>query len=198
MAEMGWTRLDVSTAPPAPRPARVIDRFLDWEDWLTFGLALGAMLGVVMSIESAGWSSDMPALGLVGLLALLFALLVARSGLPTLLAWPVAGVTGAVVTFWQTLEMVGPGDLEQRVDAIYFRFERWFHLAFTGGISNDSLPFNVMVVGVTWLGVFLFGWSVFRWHNAWLGLIPGSSACCSSATIYHSPCSFTPCSASRW
>lgn len=176
MAEMGWPRLQASGAPLSARPARMIDRFLDWEDWLTFGLALGAMLGVVMSLEHAGWSRDMPALALVGLLALLFALLLARSPLHTLLAWPLAMVTGAGVTFWQTLEMVGPGSLEQRIDAIYFRFETWFRLAFTGGISNDSLPFNVMMVGVTWFGVFLFGWSVFRWHNAWLGLIPGGVA----------------------
>ncbi len=176
MVEMGWARLRASAASRPIRPARLIDRFLDWEDWLTFGLALGAMLGVVMSIESAGWSSDMPALGLVGLLSLLFALLVARAPLPTLLAWPLAVTAGAGVTFWQTLEMVGSGNLEQRVDAIYFRFETWFHLAFTGGISNDSLPFNVMMVGVTWVGVFLFGWSIYRWHNAWVGLIPGGVA----------------------
>jgi transglutaminase-like putative cysteine protease len=176
MAEMGWTRLDTSAAPLPSRLARFIGGLLDWEDCLTFGLALGAMLAVVLSIERAGWSRDMPALGLVGLLALIFALLVARSPLHTLLAWPLAAITGAGVTFWQTMAMVGPGSLEHRVDAIYFRFETWFHLAFTGGITNDSLPFNVMMVGLTWSGVFLFGWSVFRWHNAWLGLIPGGVA----------------------
>jgi hypothetical protein len=176
MTEMRWTQFEASATPLRSPRARLIDRLVDWEDWLTFGLALGAVLGVAMSLESSGWSRDMPALGLVGVLALLFAMLVARSPLPMLLAWPLAMAAGAGVTFWQTLEMAGPGDLEQRVDAIYFRFETWFHLAFTGGISNDSLPFNVMIVGLTWLGVFLFGWSIFRWHNAWLGLIPGGVA----------------------
>ena len=175
MALMQWPR--TLAAPAAARFWRwLADRFLDWEDWLTFGLAMGAVLGVSLSLEASGWSRDMPELTLVGMLGLLFALLLARSGLPMLIAWPLATVVGAAVVFWQTLEMVGPGDLEQRVDAIYFRFETWFHLAFTGGISNDSLPFNVMVVGLTWLGVFLFGWSIFRWHNAWLGLIPGGVA----------------------
>src|SRR3990172_3707517 len=112
----------------------------------------------------------------VGLLALLFALLLARSPLHLLLAWPAAVAVGAGVVAWQTLEAVGPGSLEARIDAVYFRFERWFHLAFSGGISNDSLPFNTLVVGLTWLGVFLSGWSIYRWHNAWLGLIPGGVA----------------------
>ncbi len=175
MALMQWPR--TLAAPAAARFWRwLADRFLDWEDWFTFGLALGAVLGVSLSLEASGWSRDMPELTLVGMLGLLFALLLARSRLPMLIAWPLAAVVGAAVVFWQTLEMVGPGDLAQRVDAIYFRFETWFHLAFTGGISNDSLPFNVMVVGLTWLGVFLFGWSIFRWHNAWLGLIPGGVA----------------------
>jgi transglutaminase-like putative cysteine protease len=117
----------------------------------------------------------MPSLSLVGVLALLAAVLLARSPLRAPLAWLLAVVAGAAVTFWQALEMVGPGNLEARVDAIYIRFQTWFQLAFSGGISNDSLPFNTLVIGLTWLGVFLFGWSVFRWHNAWLGLIPGGA-----------------------
>jgi transglutaminase-like putative cysteine protease len=178
MAEIPWTR----PVPKPPPPAAVVllrrwaGRFFDWEDWLTLALALGAMLGVSASMEEAGWSRDMPSISLVGVLALVFALFLARSPLHMVVAWPLALVMGAAVTFWQTLEMVGPGGLEQRIDAIYFRFQAWFHLAFTGGISNDSLPFNVMVVGITWLGVFLFGWSLFRWQNAWLGLIPGGVA----------------------
>ena len=175
MAEMQWTQPAASSAA-VPLLQRLAGRFLDWEDWLTLGLALAAVLSISLSLEEAGWSRDMPALSLVGMLALLLALLLARSPLPALLAWPLAAVAGASVVFWQTLEMVGPGDLGQRLDAIYVRFQTWFHLAFTGGISNDSLPFNVMVVGLTWLGVFLSGWSLYRWHNAWPGLISGGAA----------------------
>src|SRR3990172_9890979 len=131
MAQIEW-------APPAALPAeerpfrRFASRFLDWEDWLTLVLAAGAVIGVSPSLEGSGWSRDMPELTLVGLLALLFALLLARSSLPMLLAWPAAVVAGAVVVAWQTLQAVGPGGLEARADAVYFRFERWFHLAFTG------------------------------------------------------------------
>ena len=178
MAQIPWARL--LPARPAPAPTtflrRLAGRFFDWEDWLTLALALGAMLGVSASLEEASWSRDMPAVTLVSVLALVFAMLLARSPLHVLFAWPLAVLVGAAVTLWQTLEMVGPGDLEQRIDAIYFRFDTWFYLAFTGGISNDPLPFNVMVVGLTWLGVFVFGWSLYRWHNAWLGLIPGGVA----------------------
>ncbi|MDO8612003.1 MAG: transglutaminase domain-containing protein [Dehalococcoidia bacterium] len=176
---MEWAQLIAAPAavPAEERPLRRLAvRFFDWEDWLTFALAAGVVLGVSISLEDSGWSRDMPELTRVGLLALLFALLLARSPLHLLLAWPAAVAVGAGVVAWQTLEAVGPGSLEARIDAVYFRFERWFHLAFSGGISNDSLPFNTLVVGLTWLGVFLSGWSIYRWHNAWLGLIPGGIA----------------------
>jgi transglutaminase-like putative cysteine protease len=115
----------------------------------------------------------MPPITTVSIVAIVASLFFARSGLSMLAAWPVAVLAGALVVFWQTLELVGPGNLDQRLDAIYFRFETWFDLAFHGGVSNDSLPFNVLVLSLTWLGVFLFGWSIFRWQNAWIGLIPG-------------------------
>jgi len=179
VAQMEWAQLIAAPAavPAEQRPLRrLAARLFDWEDWLTFVLAAGAVLGVSISLEDSGWSRDMPDLTLVGLLALILALLLARSPLPLLLAWPAAIVAGAGVVAWRTLAAVGPGGLEARIDAVYFRFERWFHLAFSGGISNDSLPFNTLVIGLTWLGVFLSGWSVYRWHNAWLGLIPGGIA----------------------
>lgn len=157
-----------------PAVLQRLGRFLDWEDWLTLGLMLGAILAVSTPLESGGWSRHMPPITTTAVLAALAAMLIARSRLSVLLAWPLALAGGLLVTFWQTLNMAGPGGLWDRLDAIYYRFDTWFDIAIHGGVSNDSLPFNVLVVGITWLGVFLFGWSVYRWHNAWLGLLPGA------------------------
>jgi len=175
MAEFEWTRpATPATASVAPQWLRRLTvRLTDWEDWLTLFLVMGATMSVSLGLEQSGWSDRMPPITLVSVLAIVASLLIARSGLSIFAAWPLAVLTGALVVFWQTLEMVGPGDFEQRLDAIYLRFETWFDLAFHGGVSNDSLPFNVLVLGLTWLGVFIFGWSVYRWQNAWLGLIPG-------------------------
>jgi transglutaminase-like putative cysteine protease len=175
MAEFEWSHpaqpAAEQIAPPWLR--RLSGRLTDWEDWLTLVLALGAAVSVSLSLEQSGWSDDMPPITLVSILALVTSLFVARSGLSMLAAWPLAVLAGVLVVFWQTLELVGPGNLGQRLDAIQFRFEAWFDLAIHNGVSNDSLPFNVLVLSLTWLGVFLFGWSVFRWQNAWIGLIPG-------------------------
>ncbi|TMB64651.1 MAG: transglutaminase domain-containing protein [Chloroflexi bacterium] len=175
MAEFEWTRpVAPATARAAPQWLRRLTvRLTDWEDWLTLVLALGATMCVSLGLEQSGWSDDMPSITLVSVLAIVASLLIARSGLSIFAAWPLAMLTGVLVVFWQTLEIVGPGNFEQRMDAIYLRFETWFDLAFHGGVSNDALPFNVLVLALTWLGVFIFGWSVYRWENAWIGLIPG-------------------------
>jgi hypothetical protein len=117
----------------------------------------------------------MPALTLVSVLAICSALFLSRSGITALLVARLAGrrsghrvLAGA--------RHGGSRRMEQRLDNLYFRFDAWFYAAFHAGVSNDSLPFHVLVLGITWIGVFLFAWSVFRWHNAWIGLIPGGIA----------------------
>jgi hypothetical protein len=174
---MEWTRS--TPAPPREVPSWLrpfADRYLDWEDWLTLLLLSGATLSVAVTLESGGWNRNMPAITLVAMLAIFASLFLARSRLSMLLAWPAAIGLGVVIVAWQTLLMVGPGTPEQRVDAVYQRFDAWFHAAFNDLVNNDPLPLNVLTLGITWLGVFLFGWSVFRWNNAWIGLIPGGLA----------------------
>jgi transglutaminase-like putative cysteine protease len=178
MAEIEWGRSpSASASAQAPGAVRLwVERYFNWEDWLTLGLGLAAAVTVAAGLETTGWSRQMPALTLVAVIALVTAMLMARSRMSVFSAWPVAVVLGLLVTAWQTLDAVGPGSFEERIDAVYYRFDDWFTIAFAGGVSNDSLPFNTLVVGLTWLGTFLFGWSLYRWHHAWLGLIPGGVA----------------------
>ncbi len=178
MAEMEWTR-----PSPAAKGRELpgwlqsfAARYLDWEDWLTLALLSGATLSVAVTLENGGWTRDMPAITLVAMLAIVASLFFARSRLSMLIAWPSAIAVGALVVAWQTLIMVGPGSPEQRIDAVYHRFDAWLDAAFNNLVNNDPLPLNVLTLGITWLGVFLFGWSVFRWNNAWIGLIPGGLA----------------------
>ncbi|HET8943494.1 MAG TPA: hypothetical protein VFO59_01805, partial [Dehalococcoidia bacterium] len=178
MAQFQWTQ---PVAAPSRQATpewvqRLVSRYFDWEDGITLVLLLGATISVAATLESGGWSTQMPALTLVSVLAAVSALVLCRSRIPAVLAWAASLSTGAAIVFWQTLVMVGPGSIGQRLDNLYFRFDAWFYAAFHDGVSNDSLPFHVLVLAITWLGVFLFAWSVFRWHNAWIGLIPGGIA----------------------
>jgi transglutaminase-like putative cysteine protease len=179
MAEMQWAGPVPAARAQSLIPAllrRLSARFLDWEDILTLILGLGAVTSVASGLESSGWSKHMPEITLVSVLAIVCGMVIARSSLQAVLAWASAFLLGGVVVFWQTLVTVGPGTLQDRADAVYLRFHAWFDVAFYGGVSNDSLPFNTLVLALTWVGVFLFAWSLFRWHNVWIGLIPGGIA----------------------
>lgn len=178
MAEMEWTR-------PSPAPQqltlgqwwqKLTAGFFDWETVITLILALGAVTAVSVPLEDGGWRKDMPPLTTVAVIAVLTGMLLARSRLNALAAWPLGVVVGALVVGWQTLAMVGPGTLSQRMTALHDRFDAWISVAGSSQVSNDPLPFNVLIIALTWLGVMLFIWSVYRWHNAWLGLVPGGAA----------------------
>ena len=51
----------------------------------------------------------------------------------------------------------------------------WWSAVTQGGISNDPLPFIVLTLTLTWLGAYFSSWAIFRWRNAWLGLMPGGT-----------------------
>ncbi|HZP26158.1 MAG TPA: transglutaminase domain-containing protein [Dehalococcoidia bacterium] len=146
-----------------------------WEDWLTYLMALGMVTGVTLSIENAGITDQMPALWLIGGLALLAGMLFACSRLRLYVAWPIGIVLGAAVCFWQTLEKVPGATPGDRINVIYDRFYAWFYIVFHGGVSNDPLPFVVLLVALTWLSVFLVAWSLFRWNHAWFAVVAGGT-----------------------
>ena len=175
MAEMDWARA-VPRQAETPSVVSRLPKIIDWEGAITVVLMLGAVTAVTAPLQDGGWRRDMPPLTIVAVLAILFSALLSRTRLNAVLAWPLSVVIGAGVVAWQTLVMVGPGTLGQRLDAVYTRFGVWFDVAFSDQVTNDALPFNVLIISLTWLGVFLFGWSVTRWHNAWLGLVPGGVA----------------------
>jgi len=184
MAQTDWADL---FRPPPPRPPRAMgpawrlprwfwERLTGWEDWLTFLIAYLAFLGVALSIQAADWVESMPSLALMGFLGLLCALLLARSAIPAILSHLLSIVFGGLAILWQVLSTVPGDDWFARWDAFYARMQHWFDVATHGGISNDTLPFVVLVVSLTWLCAYAFGWSVFRWQNPWLGLLPGGAA----------------------
>ena len=180
MAEMEWTRPAATAAPQPLTPVviwqRIASGLFDWETMITLFLALGAVVAVAVPLEDGGWRRDMPPLTTVSAIAVLTGMLLARSRLSALLAWPLGILTGAAVVAWQTLSMAGPGTLSDRSTAVYDRFDAWLGVINSSQVTNDPLPFNVLIISLTWLGVMLFTWSVYRWHNAWLGLVPGGAA----------------------
>jgi hypothetical protein len=148
-------------------------RLPGWEDWLTLALSFLAFVSVAWSIQHARWADIMPNLVLLGLGGLLAGMLLARLPLPAAVALPMGLVLCLLATFLQSLFLVYGDGVAGKVDVLYVRFQTFFDIAFGGGISNDVLPFAVLVAGLAWAGAFLFAYCLFRWSLAWPGLLLG-------------------------
>ena len=163
-------------APEVPQEPRGWRRFFWWEELLTFALVSALYFTVVASIDRAHWVDDMPSLYPIALLGLVMGVLLARvrwpEGFLHLLALPV----GAAAMLGQILSVLPGSNPVSRFQTLTTRMGDWFNAAFSGGISNDSLPFIVSVVALTWLAAYFSSWAVFRWQNAWLALVPGGAA----------------------
>jgi transglutaminase-like putative cysteine protease len=165
-----------------PRPAEPVaedqrrERLLSWEDIITFGIVLMLFLSVVGSIDRTRWVDDMPSLYPLALAGLLVGLALARSRARELVAHSLALLIGGGACLATLLFVVSGGSPAARIDNLVDRMHAWFSAAFGGGISTDTLPFIVLVVSLTWLAAYASAWSIFRWHNAWLGIVPGGLA----------------------
>ncbi len=166
--------------PDRPSRFEPIFRFtrytgLTWETLVTLAIVLVGFLTVVRSIDSADWVAGMPSLYGIGFLGLVLGLVAAHSRVPALWAHLVVlsiGVLAGLYVIGNELR----GSLRERTWEILDRLWLWGDAVVTGGISNDDIPFIVLVVAATFVAAYIAAWSIFRWQNAWLGLIPGGLA----------------------
>ena len=175
MREANWDQIFQKRSAAPERPDRIAS-FLPWEDWLTFFILTIAFMSVVHSVDSAEWVDDMPWLFPIGFSGLLAGYLLSRLRVSELLLHPLALLAGAALVYVQLIAIVPGGSVVERTDQLIDRMRYWWTAVTQGGISTDSLPFIVLVLVLLWLGAYFSSWAIFRWRNAWLGLIPGGIA----------------------
>ena len=148
---------------------------ISWEELVTFVIVFIVFMAVVQSIDSADWVAEMPSLYPIAFFGLVLGITLGKLPLNELVAHflaLVAGTAGVIVASTGDLD----GSLSVRVQELADRMDIWSNALVSGGISNDNLPFVVMVVALTYITAYISAWSLFRWYNAWIGLIPGGLA----------------------
>jgi transglutaminase-like putative cysteine protease len=148
---------------------------ISWEELVTLLIVLIAFFTVVQSIDNADWVVEMPSLYGIGFLGLITGLVLAHTRIFGLLAHLIALAIGTVGVLYYSGSKL-PGSVPDRTLDIVDRLRVWADAIVTGGISNDNIPFVVLVVGSTYLAAYLASLSIFRWYNAWIGLIPAGLA----------------------
>src|SRR4051812_6381786 len=146
-----------------------------WEELVTLAIVMVGFLTVVQSMSSARWVNDMPSLYPIAFLGLAVGLVMSRLKINEVLTHLIAltlGLVGVFLSVSSNLE----GSYGDRGREIYERFADWTDAASSGGISNDQLPFILLVVSTTYLAAYVAAWAIFRWYNAWVGVVPGGLA----------------------
>ncbi len=164
----------VTTLPDRkPRQAPKLPAWLtDWESWLTFGLVLMVFLSVAHSVDNAEWVSRMPSLMGLSFFALCTGLVLARIRAPEVILHVLALVIGATVVLWLALGYVDAPSLRTGLADFKDRWADWALRLRNSEPISDNMPFVTIVLSITWVTAYLASWSIFRWRNAWVAIIP--------------------------
>jgi transglutaminase-like putative cysteine protease len=183
MSQANWSEYiqshTVATIPDKRPPVqfRAPAWLKDWESWLTFGLVLMVYLSVARSIEKADWVPGMPSLVGLSFMALTIGLLLSRVRAPEVVLHVLAFLIGAAVVFWLTLQFIDvPGGFQESARAFGTRWKDWIGVVRRNEPTTDNMPFVMGVLTLTWICAYLAAWTIFRWRNAWLALVPGGFA----------------------
>ena len=177
--------------PDVPREPAGWRRVFWWEDVLSFLLLSAMVLAVVDSVYRAGWVDQMPSLYPLAFFGMLMAAMLARVRWPEALIHLLALPVGAAASLATILSIVPGATPWARYEELQERMGAWFNVAFNGGISNDELPFVVLVVPLAWIAAYLSSWAVFRWQNVWLALIPAGFLLLSNVSYLSDQFSFS-------
>ncbi len=150
-----------------------IFRRLFAEDWLTLFLVGGAVLVSVRLVEVAEWVAT-PALTLTASLGALLGLLASRVQWKPGLAHLMALVAGVIVVYLQSSTLAGGEDLLARMGEANARLAAWWSALLGNTISNDPLPFALILSAIAWSVGYLSSWAIFKLSNLWLAIIPSA------------------------
>jgi transglutaminase-like putative cysteine protease len=167
------SRPAVTVSERRPRqPLRVPAWLTDWETWLTFALVLVVFLSVARSVDNAEWVPGMPSLTGLGFIALCAGLLLARVRAPEVILHLLGFFLGAAVVVWLTVLFIDAPTYREGLIQFKDRWAEWIRVVRHNEPTTDTMPFVMLVLAFAWASAWLAAWSIFRWRNAWLALVP--------------------------
>ena len=176
MREANWDEIFQRRREDTAPAEQPLSAMIPWEDWLTFAITTLVFMSVVASVDGANWVNGMPSLYPIGFSALVVGYAMSRVRLPELLLHAITLLVGATLLFAQILAIIPGRTPFARTDHLLDRMHHWWSAVTQNGISGDTLPLIVLMLVLTWLGAYISSWAIFRWRNAWLGLVPGGIA----------------------
>lgn len=168
MSRAERSRREQANAEPDDSPRLL----MSWEDWLTLGAAAIVFLSLAASIQAADLVRDMPAIVPTTIAGLVLGLFAARVRVSQWMVHPAGLLLGAVVVILAVQSYADGASMADRLADVRLRMTEWYHIVRAGDISNDNLPVVLMIHGIAFAVSYVGTWAVYRWHNAWIAVIP--------------------------
>lgn len=145
------------------------------EGWLTLGILLATLLTITDTVTDAAWA-DTPSLYLIVAVGAVMGLLVAK--VPSQpIAWHIGAIAlGAGFVYWQLSTLTEATGFWEHFQVLNGRLDQWGEAASEGGISTDTIPFALILAGLSWTIGYTSSWAAFKLHNLWWAVLPGGIA----------------------
>ena len=145
---------------------------MSWEDWLTLIPAILTFGAVAAAVQQADLVDRMPPIPVTTMGGLIVGLLMARSTRPAALSHLFGLVLGTFVVLLVVQDYAEGATIVDRLADVRLRLWEWWGVVRSGDVSNDNLPFVLSVHGLAMIASYIAAWSIFRWRNAWLAVVP--------------------------
>jgi len=137
-----------------------------WQEGISLILLFITLEIAVRSIEQAGWLTPQPSFTLVLVIAVLTALVLAKSRLRNAVRYAVVIILGILMIFWQSAVVLSfspgvPGDN---------LVQSWWRVLTTTRPSESTLPFAIFIAAVVWVTGYVSTWYVLRRRNGWVAV----------------------------
>lgn len=160
-------------------PRSILEHFLYGYSWFSLLLLLMALLAMTHSLENAHWVDEMPSIylaTLIGFLCGLATIILQIKLFPKsfYLGLLMTTLSSLIIVAWnlQITDLLATNLPYTYLREFFFRLSDWSYAVANGGISNDPLPFVIILILTVSLVSFYAVISTMRWKNPWLTLLP--------------------------
>jgi transglutaminase-like putative cysteine protease len=158
------------------------------EGWSTLIILLAMILTSATAILQADLIAGLHIVGVIGSLAVLTGLALAKSKFSSNTAHLFSLIYGLFVLFY-LLGTSLPDDMfwRERVLDLLERQFAWFNKAFGGGTSRDGLVFVIQTSAIYWVLGYTAAWYTFRHPRVWRAVVPTGLVLLSVVYYYTGP-----------
>jgi len=140
------------------------------QGWPTFLILLGLMLTTGYSLREGTWVPT-PGLMIIIFCSTTLGMLLSRMSSHWLISHTIGIIIGTILCIHFAGTITEEVLLIEKTYEISYRIDEWYSKISQGGMSQDTLPLSLAILGLGWIMGFFGSWCTFKISNAWVILL---------------------------